>query len=112
MPKIRIASAEQLQADGQSVKFYWESGGRQREGFAARVAGKIVAYENVCRHQPLPLDYGDGRFFTTDGAHFICQNHGALFDPVTGVCVRGPCDGESLKALSLLESHGAFWFVS
>jgi nitrite reductase/ring-hydroxylating ferredoxin subunit len=29
-----------------------------------------------------------------------CATHGALFEPQTGLCIQGPCRGESLWQLS------------
>ena len=95
---------------GTTHKFQFKRGGRLCEGFVARIGRtKVVAYENVCQHLPLPLDYDDGQFFTCDGAHFICQTHGALYEPKTGLCVRGPCEGESLKPLKVAVKDGVIW---
>lgn len=94
---------------GTTHKFQFKRGGRLREGFIARVGRKVVAYENVCQHIALPLDYDDGQFFTQDGAHFICQTHGALYEPRTGLCVRGPCEGESLNPLKVVVQDGVIW---
>ena len=94
---------------GTTHKFQFKRGGKIREGFLARLGRKVVAYENVCQHLPLPLDYDDGRFFTTDGAHFLCQTHGALYEPRSGRCVRGPCEGESLKPLKVVLKDGILW---
>ena len=95
--------------EGQALKFAFEREGVAREGFVARFRGKVVAYENVCRHLPLSLDYDDGRFFSGDGRHFACQTHGAIYEPLTGVCVRGPCEGARLKALKIRLTEGAIW---
>ena len=86
---------------GQAVRFTFTVEGISREGFVVRFQGRVVAYENVCRHLPVALDFGDGNFFTTDGRHFICSQHGALYEPLTGLCVRGPCEGASLKPLRI-----------
>ena len=51
---------------GATRKFTYPHEGIRREGFAANVRGHLVAYENVCRHIPMPLD-DDNDFFTTDG---------------------------------------------
>ncbi|MFN7140010.1 MAG: Rieske (2Fe-2S) protein [Limisphaerales bacterium] len=110
MTKVRIADANQL-ADGQTVKFTFKRGNRPAEGFLARFAGQLVAYENVCRHIAISLDYGDDRFFSRDGKHFICQSHGALYEPLTGLCVAGPCAGESLKPLKIAVKEGSVWLV-
>jgi nitrite reductase/ring-hydroxylating ferredoxin subunit len=84
-----------------AVKFSYRQEGISREGFVALFQGQVVAYENVCRHVPITLDYGDGRFFNAGESHFICQSHGATYEPLTGECIAGPCVGASLKPLKV-----------
>jgi nitrite reductase/ring-hydroxylating ferredoxin subunit len=108
--RLRIAAEADL-PEGSTVKFSFPRGGRTVEGFAARFQGRVVAYENVCRHIPISIDYDDNQFFTPDGRHFICQTHGAVYDPLTGKCVRGPCPGERLFPLPVLVDGGAVWLV-
>lgn len=81
----------------------------QREGFAIRLAtGAVRAYLNFCPHRGEPVDRGDGRLFTGGGA-IECQAHGALFEPGTGACRSGPCFGQGLTPLPVLEHDGAVW---
>jgi nitrite reductase/ring-hydroxylating ferredoxin subunit len=107
---LRIAAISDL-TRGKSIKFQFKRDGITFEGFLANFQGALVAYENVCRHLPLSLDYGDGRFFTEDGKHFICQTHGAMYEPLTGLCVEGPCQGASLKPLEIEIQKGEVWLV-
>jgi nitrite reductase/ring-hydroxylating ferredoxin subunit len=106
--RIRIASASSV-SEGSTQKFQFVRDGKTVAGFIARVQGRLVAYENVCRHLPVSLDYDDNRFFTEDGAHFICQTHGAIYEPARGLCVRGPCAGAKLKPLPIRVSKGQIW---
>jgi nitrite reductase/ring-hydroxylating ferredoxin subunit len=108
--RIKIARENEVK-EGKTVKFSFERGGKPMGGFLARFQGKLVAYENRCRHLPLSLDFHDGRFFSPDGQHFLCQNHNAIYEPLTGLCVRGPCEGESLKVLKIEIVEGEVWFV-
>jgi nitrite reductase/ring-hydroxylating ferredoxin subunit len=108
VPRLPLPGAAALR-DGQTLKFEFTRDGIRREGLVARFRGQLVAYENVCRHLPIPLDYGDGRFFDRGGEHFRCQNHGALYEPLTGLCVRGPCEGARLKALRLRQAGAEVW---
>lgn len=110
MKRQRLANITAV-PEGEAVKFQFQRDGISHEGFALRIGDQIVAYENRCRHLPLSLDYGDGRFFTRDGAHLICQSHGALYEPLTGLCVRGPCVGASLRPLKVEFAKGALWLV-
>jgi nitrite reductase/ring-hydroxylating ferredoxin subunit len=108
--KIKIARAAEI-GEGQTVKFPFTRAGRPTEGFVARFQGKLVAYENLCRHLPLHLDFDTGRIFTREGDYFICQTHNAIYEPLTGLCVRGPCEGASLKPLKIEQIEGDVWFV-
>lgn len=111
MTKIKIARASDV-AEGKTVKFSFPRGdGKLIEGFLARFQGTLVAYENRCRHLPVSLDFHDGRFFSPDGQYFICQNHNATYEPLTGLCVRGPCEGQSLKALKIEVAQGDVWLI-
>jgi nitrite reductase/ring-hydroxylating ferredoxin subunit len=109
--RIRIANVSDL-AEGQTIKFDFQGDGKNRHGFVARFEGNVVAYENVCRHIPISLDYGDNRFFSRDGTHLVCQNHGALYEPMSGLCVQGPCEGESLKALKIEVCKEEIWLLT
>lgn len=73
----------------------------------SRADGRFVAYWNVCRHIPVPLDGGAG--FIQPGPEWMCTTHGARFRPRDGLCVQGPCLGERLHALKVLEEDGWLW---
>jgi nitrite reductase/ring-hydroxylating ferredoxin subunit len=77
------------------------------EGFAVRVGDEVRAYVNICPHRAQPVDVGDGRLWV--GAEIECQAHGARFDPLTGACRGGPCDGRPLTALTIEERDGQIW---
>jgi nitrite reductase/ring-hydroxylating ferredoxin subunit len=106
----KIARVSEL-PEGESLKFEFTRNGKLVEGFVARYQNALVAYENRCRHLPLSLDYGDGQFFSRDGKHLVCQNHNALYEPLTGLCVRGPCEGESLKPLKIEIIQDEIWLL-
>lgn len=94
-------------SEGESRTFmYRDSIGMMVEGLVFRRGGRLFAYRNQCRHQPLPLDYGDGQFFTDDRRYLLCRNHGALFEPETGYCISGPCLGACLFPLEVAEKNG------
>ena len=64
--------------------------------FVIRSAGRIVGYVNSCPHVRLPLNWRDDVFFDVSGSFLFCANHCAQFEPLTGLCLRGPCKGQSL----------------
>jgi len=63
----------------------------QENGFAICINGKTYAYRNHCPHVGSPLDWTPNQFFSDDGKTLLCHTHGALFDPITGACISGPC---------------------
>ncbi len=69
-------------------------------GFVVRKDGELRAYANVCPHARHALDFPADRFLAPDGEMLLCSSHGALFDPLTGVCVLGPCVGRGLIPLT------------
>ena len=64
--------------------------------FVVRTAAGIRGYVNSCPHARLLLNGREDRFFDVGRTFLFCANHGAQFDPETGVYLRGPCKGESL----------------
>jgi nitrite reductase/ring-hydroxylating ferredoxin subunit len=92
----------------ESVRFAIGPG---QEGFAVRDAtGAVRAYLNVCPHRAQPVDVGDGRLWLPSG-EIECQAHGARFNPATGACSGGPCDGRPLTPLAIEERDGAAWLL-
>ncbi|AEF55697.1 Rieske (2Fe-2S) protein [Marinomonas posidonica] len=61
-----------------------------------RQKGEIVAYENRCPHQNKPLHWSEQEV-VADEDYLKCHHHGALFSPLDGTCVTGPCQGSHLK---------------
>jgi len=61
--------------------------------------GNYYAYVNRCRHMPTPLDFVRDEFFSDDGRYLQCYTHGALYEFASGLCISGPCKGESLYRL-------------
>jgi nitrite reductase/ring-hydroxylating ferredoxin subunit len=91
---------------GNSRKFQLTCGDKTLDGFVVNFKGRFHAYVNRCCHIPVPLDWTDNEFFTTDRRHLICLTHGATYEPDTGICVDGPCPGEYLDAIPVAVYHG------
>ena len=73
--------------------------------------GERHAYINACPHQFIPLETFSDYFFAEDHKHLVCSGHGALFEPKTGRCVEGPCEGENLDPLTIAELDGAIYLT-
>lgn len=70
-------------------------------GLVVRVREEVRGYLNRCPHAGHPLNLLPNRFLTADGALLLCVSHGALFDKLTGLCIAGPCPGQSLRPIPL-----------
>jgi nitrite reductase/ring-hydroxylating ferredoxin subunit len=68
---------------------------------ALRRQGEVRIFLNRCPHRGVELDWVPGVFLAVDGHHLQCATHGALFDPMTGVCISGPCTGEMLQTFDM-----------
>jgi nitrite reductase/ring-hydroxylating ferredoxin subunit len=69
-------------------------------------ANDYVGYVNSCPHEGVWLNIGSGEFFSADRAFLKCGRHGATFEIDTGVCVDGPCTGQSLQTVALAVIDG------
>ena len=58
----------------------------------------VSVFHNVCPHAGRRLDWAPGRFLI-DQAFLVCAAHGACFSVPDGLCVSGPCRGQSLAAV-------------
>jgi nitrite reductase/ring-hydroxylating ferredoxin subunit len=67
--------------------------------------GGIIAYRNACPHMGIELDWDPTRLLTKDSRHLKCTGHHALFDVQTGLCIKGPCQGETLTRLKIHEAE-------
>jgi nitrite reductase/ring-hydroxylating ferredoxin subunit len=90
-----------------SVKKFWLICQKYRlDAFLINDDGDFFAYVNRCRHMTTPLDFIREEFWSEDHRHLMCYTHGALYEPATGLCVAGPCKGESLFRLPLRIDRG------
>ncbi|QEL54830.1 Rieske (2Fe-2S) protein [Chromobacterium paludis] len=109
-PARLICAAELLQDSGPAHRFDIEQAdGDPLPAFVIRYHGKVHGYVNRCRHIPIELDLQDGRVFDLSGHYLICSMHGARYHPATGYCSWGPCKGQSLTALDVIEENGQVW---
>ncbi|MGH7826736.1 MAG: Rieske (2Fe-2S) protein [Candidatus Binatia bacterium] len=100
-----IAQVDELQPG--EVKKFWLICQKYRvDAFVVNDQGSFYAYVNRCRHMTTPLDFIRDRFLSEDGRHLMCYTHGALYEPATGLCIAGPCKGESLYRLPVRVDEG------
>ena len=97
--------------DGQAAGFVLMRAG---EGGAAaqwpilitRRGNRFFGFENACPHQGSRLDVRPGEFMDEEGNFLTCGKHRAQFDPDTGQCFIGPCQGERLTPITLVIDEG------
>ena len=100
-----VARTTELPPGG--VKKFWIVCQQYRlDGLLVNDNGRFHAYINRCRHMPTPLDFIRDQFVSEDGRYLMCYTHGALYERATGVCVSGPCQGESLYRLPVAVDQG------
>jgi nitrite reductase/ring-hydroxylating ferredoxin subunit len=101
----RILCAVSEIADGGAKGFGAAPGGFTGL-FAVRQGDLVRVYLNSCPHIGTPLDWAPDRFLSRDGQHIVCATHGAEFAPDTGLCLRGPCEGDHLEAIAFTIEAG------
>jgi nitrite reductase/ring-hydroxylating ferredoxin subunit len=107
---IRVCESAALIDGGDGVRFRLAAGQGEQPAFAVRYRGRALGYLNRCAHTGLELDWIAGRFLDSEGRWLICAAHGALYEPGTGACAGGPCDGRGgLIPVALVEIDGVVY---
>lgn len=81
------------------------------EGILLRWQGHWYAYRNACPHTGVNLNWMPDQFLDVTRQYLQCSLHGALFEPLSGKCIYGPCLGDSLSALSVECIDGEIYLV-
>ena len=81
--------------------------GQPESVVVVRQGAAVAGFLNVCPHAGRRLDYAPGRFLFDQG-RLVCAAHGASFEALSGLCVGGPCRGQSLQAVPVVvDADGA-----
>lgn len=86
-----------------------EAKGYEYEGhalIAVRRDGQLHVYVNWCPHLGVELNFLPDEFFDPDRQFLQCANHGALFEVDSGLCILGPCKGNSLRKVEFTVVSG------
>lgn len=67
---------------------------------------RVQAWLNICPHAGRRLDWAPGQFLRAKTGELVCAAHGASFSLADGMCVAGPCRGESLRAVAVRVQDG------
>jgi nitrite reductase/ring-hydroxylating ferredoxin subunit len=100
-----------LEDSGKGVRFEVEYFDRPAPAFAVRYYGRVHGYLNRCAHVAMELDWQEGVFFDLTGHDLLCSTHGAAYDPRSGQCLGGPCNGSPLVRLRIEERDGGVYFM-
>ncbi len=95
-----LCALEQIQ-DGGARGFTLGAGQWPLRGLVVRQGERVSGFVNCCPHARHPLNRLPDRFLTRDDALILCASHGALFEKTNGLCIAGPCAGESLERVPL-----------
>lgn len=106
----KICDLEEL-AEFSCKEFQLELVNGTEEAFFVYVNKHCYAYVNQCPHTGVSLNWQPGEFLSMDQAFIQCSMHGALFELVTGECIRGPCLGQCLKPVALKIHDGAVFLA-
>lgn len=78
--------------------------------FITQRDGSFYAYQNICPHLQVELEFLENQFLDQDQEYIQCSTHGALFVVETGECISGPCQSESLKKVNInVHSDGGIY---
>ncbi len=105
-PVHALCNSADLIDGGEAVLFDVQYGGQTCLGFAVRFQGQVVAYVNRCAHVAMEMDWRPGQFFDETRQWLMCATHGALYQPLDGLCVAGPCRGKRLLGIEAFERDG------
>lgn len=100
MPRYYLCRRDDI-ADNRCKEFSLDEIDPPLELFLVHRNRHIYAYHNRCPHTGINLNWQPDQFMDITDHFLQCSTHGALFRVDDGHCVRGPCAGASLQALTL-----------
>ena len=107
--QLALCNSSDLQDAGQAVPFDVVYADQTCRAFAVRFKGQPHAYLNRCTHVAMELDWQPNRVFDDSGQRLLCASHGAAYQPDTGQCAGGPCNGGLVK-ITLSEKDGVVYW--
>jgi len=69
----------------------------------------VTVFINRCPHYGTALNAFEPSIWDSGKRFLMCQTHGALFDPESGRCKRGPCKGDYLRAVAVRLENGVIY---
>jgi len=106
----RIAAVDELPADDSFLFTVREVGGDEKEAILVELSdGTVAGWLNYCMHwTDVTLDSGDG---AVRNGELVCRKHAATFEPESGVCTHGPCEGAELDPIRVETRDGTVYLT-
>ena len=67
--------------------------------FVIRRGDDVRVYCDACPHEGTPMAWRRHAYLNAARDRIVCHAHGAQFEIDTGLCLLGPCVGQSLQRL-------------
>lgn len=101
---LRLGRADDVPEGG--ARGYDPMGDGQDTLFAVRSQGVLRLWRDRCPHAGTPMAWRRHAYMNAAGDGIVCAAHGALFEPDSGLCVRGPCLGDRLQPVAFAIDGG------
>jgi nitrite reductase/ring-hydroxylating ferredoxin subunit len=102
----RVVCALEEIPDGGARGFTLGAGDWPLRGLLVRQRERVEGFVNRCPHAGHPLNLRPHGFLSPGETLIVCASHGALFEKMTGLCILGPCAGQSLERVPLRVEAG------
>lgn len=98
--------------EGQSKGFFLNDDGNDQI-FIVKHAGQVYGWKNACPHiDGAPMAWRKDAYMDASKQYIACHAHGALFEPVSGFCIQGPCKGKRLeKVITEIDQMDNVWLI-
>ena len=78
--------------------------------FITQRDGSFYAYQNLCPHLQVELEFLENQFLDRDQEFIECSIHGAYFDVETELSISGPVQGQTHKKVDIkVHSDGGIY---
>lgn len=67
---------------------------------------QFFVYLNLCPHLKIALEWQPNQFLDYEKNFIQCSTHAALFSIESGLCIKGPCRGQSLTSVCFTVKEG------
>ena len=104
-PNVALCAHDDIAEPG-SRGFVLQIGEAFFHGFVVRKDGETAGWVDRCPHAGFPIAMELDRYLTPDGSLIMCGWHGAVFEPISGACVGGPCAGGKLTPWPVTVTNG------